>query len=252
MLSVRQRVHAFLWAYRLLARSGYPHELDSIKGTLEPDDVCIDVGAHSGNWSYPLSKLVRRVYAFEALPYYSEVLRVTMAMLGARNVEIIGKAASDRTETASLVWQDEKGKRLTGFTHVAAVNEEDEDVAAVETVSLDSFFAAKGFAGNRLAFIKCDVEGYECHVLSGSRGLIDRWRPLIFAEAKDQWFGRYGKTSKDLFDILAPYGYCGYILREDGSEQEVTALNYSGSGDILFRPPGLEYFDNSDGARWAK
>jgi FkbM family methyltransferase len=236
MLTVRQSVHAVLWAHRLLRGWNYPVELSFIKESLTPEDVCFDVGAHSGSWSYPLSKIVRHVYAFEALPYYAQILSPTMRLLGARNVTVVNKAVSDRKDTVNLTWLDSSGKRLTGFTHVAAAREQSGHTVNVETVPLDSFIADETLAGKRIAFIKCDVEGYECHVIAGARRLISQWRPLIFAEAKDDWFGRYGKTSTDLIDLLASYDYSASVFRAGGTPQEVTAATYSGSGDILFRP----------------
>jgi len=73
-------------------------------------------------------------------------------------------------------------------------------------------------------------------VIVGARRLIAQWHPLIFAEAKEDWFRRYGKTSTNLFEILNSYGYSGSIFSSDGTLQEITATSYSGSGDILFHP----------------
>lgn len=236
MLTIRQRVHAFRWAYRLVTRKDYPAELDLIKISLSPDDVCFDIGAHSGTWSYPLSKIVGQTYAFEALPYYAEVLTSTLNLLGVRNVTVVNKAASDREEdTIGLIWRDPAGKRLTGFTHVAGETESKSQQLKVSAVSLDSFVKENRIE-KRIAFIKCDVEGYECHVISGALQLISRCRPLIFAEAKDGWFRRYAKSSKDLFDTLSSRGYVSKVFLPDGTVAEITATSYSGIGDIFFCP----------------
>lgn len=236
MLTYRQYIHAIIWVYRLLTRKNYPVELNFIKKSLTSEDVCIDVGAHSGIWSYPLSKVVNHVYAFEALPYYAEVLGATVNLLGVKNITVVNKAASDLPETVSLIWRDTSGRRLTGFTHIAGASEQPGNGVGVAAVPLDSYIGDHEFTRKRVAFIKCDVEGYECQVMLGARHLIARWHPLILAEAKDAWFRRYGKTSTNLFEILTSYGYVGSIFRPDGSLQEITAASYLGSGDILFRP----------------
>lgn len=228
-------MHAVLWAYRLVAGKGYPAELNSIKRGLMSDDVCLDVGAHSGTWSYPLSKLVSRVYAFEALPYYAQVLGSTMGLLGVRNVTVVNKAASDRDGDVGLVWRDPSGSRLTGFTHVAGDSEQRLGQIKVAAVSLDSFVDQNQIQ-KRIAFIKCDVEGYECHVFSGAARLLRRNRPLIFAEAKTGWFQRYAKSCTDLFEILYSLGYSSNVFLPDGALQEINATSYSGAGDILFCP----------------
>jgi len=236
MLRVRQTLHAAIWAFRLLARKNYPVELDFIKQFLTPSDICFDVGAHSGIWSYPLSKIVSEVYAFEALPYYSKVLAATMKLLHAKNVTVVNRAVSDREGNINLVWRDGSGQTLTGFTHIEANNEPQAGRVSIATLTLDSLVSGGDFEGKRVAFIKCDVEGYECHVVDGARRLIERWRPVIFAEAKDEWFLRYGKTSKDLIEVMESFDYSSNVFGPSGSLQEVTATTYSGAGDILFRP----------------
>jgi FkbM family methyltransferase len=240
MLTARQQVHALLWMRRLLAGTNYPEELSFIKGFLSGDSVCLDVGAHAGGWAYPLSKLVSHVYAFEALPYYAQVLRPALGLLGASNITVVNKAVSDRQDTVNLIWKDSSGKRLTGLTHIAGLEERQCIGIPVGTISLDDFIAGEHLGGKRLAFIKCDVEGYECQVIAGARSILTRWRPLVFVEAKDAWFRRYGKSSEELIGVMTAYGYSGNIIRPDGTLQEITAASYSGSGDILFRPDHKE------------
>ena len=211
-------------------------ELDFIKQFLTRSDVCFDVGAHSGIWSYPLSGIVGQVYAFEALPYYSKVLSSTMKLLHAENVTVVNRAVSDQDGSINLVWQDGSGHTLTGFTHVEGTNELQGGRVSVATISLDSLVSGKDFDGKRVAFIKCDVEGYECHVVAGARRLIEKWRPVIFAEAKDDWFKRYGRSSKELIHVMESHLYSANVFLPDGSLQQITAGSYSGAGDILFRP----------------
>jgi FkbM family methyltransferase len=232
----RQVVHSGVWAYRLLRRDNYPLELDFIRRSLTSEDICFDVGAHSGTWSYPLSKIVHQVYAFEALPYYARVLRTTMTLLGAGNVTVVNKAVSDREGAVHLIHRDSRGRRLTGLTHVAGPNEETADTITVGTIPLDSFLGDQSLDGRRVGFIKCDVEGHECHVLAGAEQLLAKWRPWVFAEAKDDWFRRYGVTSRRLFEILESNGYRGFVFVADGTPMGVTATSYSGSGDVLFCP----------------
>jgi len=111
------------------------------------------------------------------------------------------------------------GKRLTGLTHVAGAGEQQGTVSVFAAVPLDSYISNDNVAGKRVAFIKCDVE-------ATSAG--DRWskaphRPMAppdFAEAKEGWFRRYGKTSTNLFEILNSYGYSGSIFSSDGTLQK--------------------------------
>jgi FkbM family methyltransferase len=241
MLTARQAVHTVLWAYRLLSRKQRPNQLDFIKTAVSANDICFDVGAHAGTWAYPLSKIAGHVYAFEALPYYAQVLKQTMKLLGVNNVTVVNRAVSNRQETVNLVWRDPHGKRLAGLTHVAAESEKNEGTVSVPSVSLDSYVAGANLTEKRVAFIKCDVEGYEYQVITGASGVVSRWRPLIFAEVQDNWLTRYGRNSADLINVLESFGYRPNLLRHDGTLIEISAASYSGTDDILFCPPDHDF-----------
>jgi FkbM family methyltransferase len=232
---MREGLHSAIWALRLLSRRNYPIELDFIKEILKPSEICFDVGAHSGIWAYPLSQLTSQVYAFEAFPYYSRVLSATMKLLRVQNVRVVNSAVADRDGTVNLVWQDGAGHKLTGMSHIEA-SEPGGVKVSISAMSLDSLASGKEFDDKRVAFIKCDVEGYECHVLAGAKRVIEKWRPAIFAEAKDEWFRRYGKSSRELIEMMQSHLYTGHVFRSDGTLQQITAETYSGKGDILFRP----------------
>ena len=52
-----------------------------------------------------------------------------------------------------------------------------------------------------VSVMKLDVEGMEAKVLGGAAGILERWRPLIFAEAHDE------AALAGLLRALAPHGY---------------------------------------------
>ena len=122
----------------------------------------------------------------------------------------------------------------TGLTHIASADEQDREIVEVKSAPLDSFFDGSPSGRGRVRFLKCDVEGYECHVVDGARNLIKRWRPIIFAEAQDESVRRYGRTSAEFIEMVTTFGYAGHVFRPDGTLQEISPLSYSGSGDILF------------------
>ena len=139
-----------------------------------------------------------------------------MKLLRVTNVMVVNRAVADRDGSINLVWQDGLGNKLTGFSHVEGSGPSGVKVC-IPAMSLDSLVFGEEFDDKRVAFIKCDVEGYECHVIAGARRLIERWRPVIFAEARDDWFRRYGKSSHDLIEMMQSQSYLGYVFRSDGS-----------------------------------
>ena len=236
MLSLKQRVHSIVWAYRMLRGTTSPKELPHFSQQLSSDDIAFDVGAHAGAWAYPLSRLMSHVYAFEALPYYAQVLGPALRLAGRRNVTVLNRAVSNKAGTVSMVWRSSSGVRLTGLTHVASQAESLDDTVTVECLSLDEFVMERSLTSRRIGLLKCDVEGFECNVIEGARELLRRCRPLVFCEAQNTSFARYGKHSSDLIQLMTGQGYRPHVCLPDGSISPVEASTYCGEGDILFRP----------------
>jgi FkbM family methyltransferase len=214
--------------------------MSAIALLLEPSDICIDIGAHAGSWSLPLSRIVPRgrVYAFEALPYYTSVLKKLVTIAGCKNIETFNLAISDRNGSTKLTWADSSGKTLTGNTHIAApLKETNVQCVEVSTSTLDMWI--KGRMENaRIAFIKIDVEGAELQVLNGARGIIERDHPVVFLEVVTSCCERYGYTPSAIFKIAESLGYKPYTVRIEGgiSLWPAEAGSYSGKGDLLLLP----------------
>jgi FkbM family methyltransferase len=235
MLTARQHIHSLVWAYRLFQGKTQPRELHHLRHWLAADDVAFDVGAHAGAWAYPLSMQMSHVYAFEALPYYAQVLDRALRVVGAQNVTVVNHAVTNERGTVSIVWQGPAGERLKGFTHIAGQDEGAKNTLQVVALSLDEFVRERALT-RRIGLIKCDVEGYESKVIEGALQLIQRCRPIIFAEAQNSTSARYGRTSADLIQIMAAQYYIANVVCPDGSIHPVDAASYSGEGDILFCP----------------
>lgn len=71
--------------------------------------------------------------------------------------------------------------------------------ADVPVIRLDD-----ALAGQRVAFVKIDCEGYEWQVLSGVRALIEAQKPLLFVELHPKLIGRYGHSLAEVCDLLRP------------------------------------------------
>ena len=232
-------LHALVWTRRHLAGELKAPELVPLLGCLTPDDVFLDVGVHAGSWAIPASRVLRsgHVYAFEALPYYAKVLKLTLALLGRRNITVVPGAVSDAVGEASVVWRDAAGQRLTGRTHISRGRESGETVT-VRALTIDAFCGEH--AVGRVRLMKCDVEGAELMVLRGAAATIDTWRPLVFCELYEQYCAQYGYAAADVFAFFAARRY--RAMQFDGAAfQDLSADRYSGAGDVLFLPDELEY-----------
>lgn len=234
MPRLRQLLHAAVWTRRHLAGQLPARELSPLLRYLRPDDVFLDVGAHAGSWSVPASRVLTsgHVYAFEAFPYYAQVLKTTLALLGRRNITVVNGAASDAEGEVEILWKDAAGRRLTGMTHISSGNEHGEKVA-VRALTLDGF--CREHQPGRVRLLKCDVEGAELMVLRGAAETIDRSRPLTYCEIYDEYCARYGYSSRDIFAFFATRKYRSMQF-DNGRFHGIDAAAYSGTGDVLFVP----------------
>lgn len=236
MYSIKEIIHGLVWAKRNFLNEYKVKEIGVIKKYLREDDICVDVGAHAGSWAIPLSRIVHKgsVWGFEALPYYARVLGITIRMLHRGNIRLVNKAVLSTEQEVNIQWKDAAGERLTGKTHVAFDGEGLVDPVSVQGTSLDSFFAKNNTEGKRIAFIKIDIEGAELFALRGAEDIIKRWHPVFYIEIYEEYCQSYGYSYKEIFELMAGYGYQSFVINETCEILPVMDSTYSKRGDVLF------------------
>ncbi|WP_332816234.1 FkbM family methyltransferase [Ramlibacter sp.] len=244
---MRHAAHALVMAKRHLTGSLDVPELALLRRFIAHDSTCLDIGAHAGSWSRPLSRLAPEgiVYSFEALPYYADVLRILFRLLHLSNARVVNVAVSDRQGVLKIAWKDEQGRRLTGTTHVLGSHEAAVSVVEVPSVSLDHFVARERIA--RVDFIKVDVEGAEMFVYAGARGLLHRCRPVVFCELDERWTARYDYDTDKVFDLFESLGYGAYTITGAAKALRTDRHTYSRRGDVLFVPDGKRHLLGVEG-----
>lgn len=204
----------------------YVYHLDRL---VRKGDTAIDIGANLGYYSRTLSRLVGpegRVFAVEPMPPVLEVLRRNVRRC--RNVEILPYALGE-----------EPGQVTMANTTVAATgyfgtgqnfireSEADRNPSAEALEYRAPMCRGSELFGalDRIDFIKCDVEGYEWHIMQEIRPLLERHRPTVLIETG-------GENRPRIVGLFASIGYRGYTLAR-GREVPLTAESYK---DIIFRP----------------
>ena len=141
-------------------------------------DIAIDVGVHIGLFSYRLSRLFRKIYAFEINDELLDDLRA----YNPGNIEIIGTGLSSSEGEAIFYIPVEKSFPLTGWGSLAPDNYPQADSHLTKVVRvrpLDSFSLQD------VSFIKIDVEGHEADVLRGALNTIATNQPVLLVEVKE-------------------------------------------------------------------
>ena len=168
-----------------------------LEGLLPDEGVLLDVGAHVGHWALRLARKASKVVAVEANPATAATLRRHLAMNDIGNVQVVQLAAWDSWTQLRL--DAPTGQTEGGSMRVLAASNGEGTVPAGrldETPELQDI--------GRLDLVKLDVEGADLHALRGMRGLLDRYRPVLFVECHDI-YGYYQRA--DLEQTLTDLGY---------------------------------------------
>ncbi|MBI2216457.1 MAG: FkbM family methyltransferase [Candidatus Rokubacteria bacterium] len=199
--------------YVRAVRDFSPPEAPVLQALVQRGDHVLDVGANVGWYTKLLSELVGpggRVFSAEPVPPTFELLSFCVRSLRLDNVELVDCALSDGAGWATMeVPRYADG----GENYYEAELVEDRQAASgsdlrrfrVRRDAIDS-----RFGGCRApAFIKIDVEGHECAVLRGGRGLICRARPALFVEVIGDLDDAHSE-SRATATCLAAEGYRPY------------------------------------------
>jgi len=191
-------------------------------------DTAIDIGANLGYYSRTLSHIVGpkgRVFAVEPMPPVLEVLRRNVRRC--KNVEIIPCALGEEqgevtmaNTTVAATGYFGTGQNFIRETSAA----QDPSAGAIEYRAPIRRGSELFGALERIDFIKCDVEGYEWHIMQEIRPLLERHRPTVLIETG-------GENRPRIIGMFTSLGYRGYTLAE-GREVPLTAESHK---DIIFR-----------------
>ena len=174
-------------------------------------DTAVDVGAAGGVFAGRLLRLVGltgAVHAFEPNP--AHVRRLLRLSARRRNLSVHAVALGNRSGTAELTVPVVGGRRWEGMGSLHDPRRKldcEVDTLTVSLARLDDVLA-----GRRVAFIKCDVEGYEDQVFAGAERLLEQ-RPTILAEIEQ----RHRATDPRVtIDHLTSFGLQAWAIFPDG------------------------------------
>jgi FkbM family methyltransferase len=188
----------YLWLHRLgwMGREGF----QEMETAICPGMTVVDVGANVGVFTSAFSRLVGpsgRVFSLEPAAFNLRALRKAKVANHWTNVEIFDAAASDLDGsmffTSSFYNSGNNSLSLANSKNGAVV---------VPTVRLDTLLA-----GQRVDFLKIDVQGWEASVLSGALETLRCNRPLtVRLEIWPKGLRRAGSSVEEVLQILAQCG----------------------------------------------
>ncbi|MFZ3047945.1 MAG: FkbM family methyltransferase, partial [Desulfatirhabdiaceae bacterium] len=183
-----------------------PHMVELFKSLIGPDEIILDIGANIGLTSILFSSFALKVYAFEPSPTTFRILKENLLRANADNVQAINIGCGEREEQLSITFST--NNRSGGFVSDKIQIKEGHITEQIQINSLDHLF---GGDGERITFIKIDVEGFETEVIKGARALLEKFKPVIIMELNHFCLNILRRiTVPDYFDFLRsvfPYLY---------------------------------------------
>ena len=215
----------FLWQRLGLGRRSEALEYVYHLGKLvKPGDHCLDIGANLGYYTRTLARLVGpqgRVHAVEPMAPTRRILEKNVQRHN-QNIKIYPYALGEANREVVMANDSarETGYLGTGQNFVKEVETTCEVEHRAEMRRGSELFGALP----RLDFIKCDIEGYEWHVMQEMRPVIEKYRPTVLIETG-------GENRPRIIALFEELGYRGYTL-DNGTEIPLTPQS---GKDIIFR-----------------
>jgi len=204
---------------RLHLWKGEP-ELRELPRLVAPGSIAVDVGAHFGTYSYPLSRLVGKggkVIVIEPVEEDARFLRAASRQLRLP-IEIHHCALSSSARVANLHVPDLHGKQKTALSSLESLNAGG-GLRAVVVKRLDDVLDD---ADRHVSFIKIDVEGHEIEVLKGAEETIARHKPNLLIECDR---GLRAGAPNDMFELMRDYGYRGEFIAATGQRRSIAEFH---------------------------
>lgn len=190
-----------------------PQATKYLQRLLRPEWTVVDIGANIGYYALQEAQRVKSVIAIEPTPESYEVLLANIDLNEYSNIRPHCLAIGDREGTI--------GFKLSRACNWNSVAQDDGDIK-VPLTTLD-----KLLDGEKVDFIRMDVEGYEMNILRGMEETLRRRRPRMFIEVHRDKLKDYGHTQQELMEYLASFGYAierGFFMGRDGVTGRIDEL----------------------------
>jgi FkbM family methyltransferase len=197
----------------LYVQGDYEAELLRLIDTMDlRGSVCVDIGANIGLHSLAMSCAVGRtgkVFAFEPEAHNFHLLQHNLQANGASNVIPQQLAAGDAPGSCRLVLNPRNyGDHRVCTADVAGRRFQEVPLTTVDVCLQDVPDGAVGL-------VKIDVQGYECQVLRGMRGTMER-NPemMLILEIFPEGLQATGKSATQLMQMVRDFGFIGWEFHD--------------------------------------
>ena len=178
-----------------------PEGTRTMQEIMKPDMTVLDIGANIGYYALMEAKACKRVIAIEPDEKNYRDLNYNVQLNNYVNITTHRMAAGDTEGVINFALSN-----IPNWHRVAAGGEK--RIVSVPVSTVDNILSRMGKP--KIDLLRMDVEGYEYNILNGARETIKRDRPMMFLEIHRDLIKHFGKTARQLFELLAEYDYSVY------------------------------------------
>ncbi len=229
----------------IVTKNWWEPELELISQAVRLGETAIDIGANYGLWGYHLGRAVGsmgHVYCFEPLPFTGNTFRlISKALRFGPQVELINKGAGETpgrvtfnvpvtdwgSIAAGLVSMGRKDDRPGKEKYIRYATKE----VKCEVVTIDQQLGAI----DKVALLKCDIEGADLFALRGARKIIEANKPSVIIEITPWYLEGFGLKVSDLTSFFEALGYSCYRY-EGGKLHPATASDIVEDNWVFIHP----------------
>jgi len=211
-LGEKRYLHLLASSFQTLYKTGRLgidyQDIYFLKNLIKPGDICIDIGAHLGYFTFELSRLTGpdgHVYAIEPMSKFFHTIRHFAANKKLKNITLYQNAMGADTEWVEMGIPQLNNVKKFAYARVKSTHSYLDYVESekVKNVRGDELFQSL----TKLDFIKCDVEGLELPVFESFLSTIGKYKPLILCELEE------AKKRQTVLDLFSGSGYSLYYLK---------------------------------------
>jgi len=210
-LGEKRYLHLLASSFQMLYKTGRLgidyQDVYFLKNLIKPGDVCIDIGAHLGYFTFELSRLtgpLGHVYAIEPMSKFFRTIKHIATNKKLNNITFFQNAMGADTEWVEMSIPQLNNVKKFAYARVKSTHSYLDYVESekVKNARGDDLFQSL----TRLDFIKCDVEGLELSVFESFLNTIGKYKPLILCELEE------AKKRQAVLDLFSGFEYSLYYL----------------------------------------
>ncbi|KPK87849.1 MAG: hypothetical protein AMS27_01190 [Bacteroides sp. SM23_62_1] len=205
-----------------------------LKKNLGEDDIFIDAGANIGSYTLIAAKQVGktgRVYAFEPAGAAYKRLCENIEINEYSNIITEKKGLLDMNSTIDLFLAN---KTNLGMSSIYHHDSESGTVERIETTKLDVYVDNQNIT--RVDLIKLDIEGSEMLALQGMQKTLEKFKPKVLIELKEETHARSEYSINDIIGYLNSHGYEKWYIDDKGDCSRDIENKPEGYYNFLFIP----------------